>query len=660
MRKFWAILCLLATFFTVGCNMPSAGQSSSELKKPGVHTHKDEDLNGYCDGCGIGLNVHEHKDEDGDKRCDNCGLDMHEHNDGDGDNRCDDCEKNMRVTIDFYSINDLHGKFDDTYANIGVDEMTTYLRNAQTANPNTVLLSAGDMWQGSAESNFTKGKLITEWMNDLDFAAMTLGNHEFDWGESFIETNEAIAEFPFLAINVYDTQTNQRVEYCQPSVLIERSGVQIGIIGAIGDCYSDIAEEQVEGVYFKVQDDLTELVKAEALKLRGQGADLIVYSLHDAADSNLSYYDLELSDGYVDLVFEGHSHTIVKEKDEHGVWHLQTGGDNGEGISYAQVTVDLALDAVTVSSARNVYHSEYQSLSDDPAVDGLLEKYADELTKVNEVLGYNDAYRNAGALANFAAQAMYLAGEARWGEDARYAGKIVLGGGYINVRSPRYLPAGEVTYGDIYPLFTFDNPLVLCRVSGSRLKSQFINSSNYYTYYGDDGLRIKNNVDENGTYYVIVDTYCANYNFNGLGFLPIVEYYDEARQFFNRDALAEFIKDGGMGSAKPAPTELTSISDILAIGEALVDGAQTPVKYRVQGRIALIENDNYGNMYIEDGAGNRLYVYGVYDQNGNRYSQMSIKPQVGETVVLEGVIKRFIKNGTPLIELFESRLISIS
>ena len=183
-------------------------------------------------------------------------------------------------TLDVYAINDMHGKFTDTDAQPGVDEMTTYLRKVQTEQ-NALLLSSGDMWQGSCESGLTKGNIITDWMNELGFSAMTLGNHEFDWGEEPVKANAAIAEFPLLAINVYDEDTNQRVDYCQPSVLVDKGDVQIGIIGAIGDCYSSISADQVEGIYFKTDAELTDLVKTESQKLKTQGADFIIYSLHD-------------------------------------------------------------------------------------------------------------------------------------------------------------------------------------------------------------------------------------------------------------------------------------------------------------------------------------------------------------------------------------------
>ncbi len=610
MKKWLTALCLVGIFALAGCQLPTTDSSPNDP-----------------------ITVHKHKDDN-------------------ADGACDECNASVQTTLQFYSINDLHGKFEDTYYNMGVDEMTTYLRNAQTADENTVLLSAGDMWQGSAESNFTKGGIIVDWMNDLGFEAMTMGNHEFDWGEAFIQTNEKAAQFPFLGINVYDKDTNQRVEYCQPSVMIERSGVKIGLIGAIGDCYSSIAEEQVQGVYFKVGNALTDLVKAESVKLRNAGADVIVYTLHDAENSNPSHYDVGLSDGYVDLVFEGHSHTVVNEKDAHGVWHLQAGGDNSVGLSHAKLTVNILTGKIDVHQAGVIRSNTYETLTDDPIVDTLMTKYADQLTQTSQQLGYNEAYRDYDALAAFAARSLFEAGIQRWGEDEKYKGRIVLGGGYLNVRSPYYLPEKDVIYGDIYTLFPFDNRVTLCEVRGNRLLQQFINSNNYYCYYGADGQAIKNNVNYNETYYVVVDTYCANYNFKNMGYLDIVEYYAE-EDFFTRDAIALYIQAGGLGK-QPQKLNAT-IAEILAIGETLEDNAETTDKYTVTGTIVTDPTQPYGNYTIEDEHGDQLYIYGTYLADGTRYDKFTVKPVKGDTVTLEGKIKKYVnKSGKVTIEIIDA------
>ncbi len=472
-----------------------------------------------------------------------------DHTDADDNGKCDTCRESVIVAIDLYAINDLHGKFKDTDSNGGVDELTTYFKNRYSMEDNVVLLSSGDMWQGSSESNLTKGMIITEWMNHLDFASMTLGNHEYDWGEEYIEANDALADFPFLAINVYDRDTNERADYCDASVVVERDGIEIGIIGAIGDCYSSISGEQSGGFYIKTGSDLTSLVKAESERLRDEGVDYIVYSIHDGYGQNkgsttsvssaelASYYDTSLSDGYVDLVFEGHTHQRYVLIDEHGVYHLQNGGEN-KGISHVELRINSVTSTSRIKDAEFIEASLYENMADDTIVAELLEKYKDDIAIADEVLGNNAYKRNSSQICSLVAELYYEFGLEMWGDEY----DIVLGGGFISTRSPYDLAAGEVKYSQLQSILPFDNRLVLCSVKGSDLKRNFFETSNknYYIYYGEYGAEVKNSIDSDATYYIITDTYTSTYAYNRL---TEVARYD--MDFFARDLVADFIKNGG-------------------------------------------------------------------------------------------------------------------
>lgn len=465
------------------------------------------------------------------------------HVDADENLRCDLCDSSVLITFDLYAINDLHGKLDDGDTHPGVDELTTYLRTMQAKDEISVLLSVGDMWQGSAESNMTQGLIITDWMNEMDFACMTLGNHEYDWGEAVVELNRDAAEFPFLAINIYDLETDELVDYCEASVVVDCGTIQIGIIGAIGDCYSSIASDKTEDIYFKTGEELTALVKAESQRLREEGVDFIVYSLHDGhgtsgtsymSDSILeSYYDISLSDGYVDLVFEAHTHQKYLAQDQYGVYHIQHKGDNTGGISHVEIAYNPLTDTYTVLDAALISIDTYKNLADDPIVDSLLQKYEAEISASKELLGYNAAYRNSAFLAQKVADLYFEAGLAKWGD----AYDIVLGGGFMSVRSPYNLEKGDVTYGDLQTLLPFDNELVLCSISGSDLLKRFINTDNDRYYICMKDIMI----DPNETYYIVVDSYTSTYAPNHL---TEIERYGEAR--FARDLLAEFVAQGGL------------------------------------------------------------------------------------------------------------------
>ena len=223
------------------------------------------------------------------------------------------------VNIELFALNDFHGNVKDSDTGLGISKTATLLKKYPTNVNNALYVSQGDMWQGSAESNMTRGQLVNDWMNQLGFTSMTLGNHEFDWDSSFVRTNSNLASFPYLGINIYDRSTNKRVDYCDASTVIDKNGAKIGIIGAIGDCYSSISASKVQDIYFKVGDELTSLVKNEAIRLRNEEkCDFIIYSLHED-DEN---YNIELSN-YVDLVLEGHTHQNYVRTDSKGIYHIQ-------------------------------------------------------------------------------------------------------------------------------------------------------------------------------------------------------------------------------------------------------------------------------------------------------------------------------------------------
>ncbi len=488
----------------------------------------------------------------------------HDHTDLDSDGLCDRCGDSVMAELSFYAVNDLHGKFKDSGSQPGVDEFTTYVKNLY-ADPvrEEVLLSSGDMWQGTVESSSTKGRLMTEWMNEAQFVSMTLGNHEYDWGAAALEANSAIAEFPFLAINV--TVNGTRPSYCQPSVVVEleQSGVKVGVIGAIGDCLSSISGEFQDGLSFATGDSLTALVRNEARRLRTEeGCDFIVYSLHDGGsgysssvtevtdskltvqdgNSSYEYYNTALSDrtaaGYVDLVFEGHTHQRYIVKDKFGVYHLQGGGEN-EGVSSAQVSFNTVTGEYTVSPAiLSVATYASSSLADDPIAAELYGKYFPDPAEdpYTKVLGTNGATRRSSEICDTTAQLYFERGQAEWG--AEYT--IVAGGGFLKARSPYNIYSGNVTYSQLYSVMPFDNAIVLCKVNGRYLKSIFLSntSESYHVYHPSITA---SQVQDSAEYYVVTDTYTSFYRYNRSHLQEVARLTD----VFARDLLADHIRQGG-------------------------------------------------------------------------------------------------------------------
>ena len=112
---------------------------------------------------------------------------------------------------------------------MGAIKNFTYLKQKGTS-PNTVVMGSGDFFQGSIESNYNRGALITELMMEANFTTYVLGNHDFDWGSSYIARNRnltpqvssATRKIPFLGANIHEFDIATKTvgdfadELCEP------------------------------------------------------------------------------------------------------------------------------------------------------------------------------------------------------------------------------------------------------------------------------------------------------------------------------------------------------------------------------------------------------------------------------------------------------------
>lgn len=474
-------------------------------------------------------------------------------------------DKSKTVTLDIFAFNDNHGNVKDTQGKgIGIAKLTTFVKD-KTKDKNAILISQGDMWQGSVESNYTRGNLITEWMNQLGFVSMTVGNHEYDWGKDYIIQNQELANFPTLGINVLNRSNHKRVDYLSPSITFEKAGAKIGVIGAIGNCLSSISSSKVKDVYFATGDTLTNLVKEESKRLRNtEKCDFIIYSIHgDGKNDEKDSYDVSLSTGnYVDLVLEGHTHKAYDYKDEGGVYHVQNRGNN-ESVYDITVNLDLERSSYTVSPTfyDTSYYSNYKDLQEDVITQNIINKYYDKFSFAYEELGVIDGFKDPNTLRTKASELYLEVGTQRWGSQYN----IILGGGYMSCRG-NGLQAGTVRYSDLSNLFPFDNEIVLCSVKGSDLvTTQYITGADtYFVTWSDYGKTIKENIDYNQTYYVIADTYGSDYAPNHL---TVIDTYDVG--VYARDLLAIFIQHGGWAYVPPATDHAGTIDDPKTIAEAI-------------------------------------------------------------------------------------------
>ena len=576
------------------------------------------------------------------------------------------------VTLDFYAINDWHGNVRDSDLSVGIARTSTFLKQ-KSRNQNALFVSSGDMWQGSLESNSTRGELMMEWMEYMDFTSMTLGNHEFDWGEDAIRNCASKYKVPILGINVVNRSDGKRVDYAQPSVVVERDGARIGIIGAIGNCYSSISYSQVRDIKFIVdeqgqtQKPLSDLIKAESVRLRQEeDCDFIVYSVHGDSFHNDTWYNPELSSGgYVDVVLEGHKHTEVFQKDSSGVWHFQCQADGAMTINHFRVKLNTGTDKYTVSftESSDVYmmnSDNRRALSEDEGTNEIIGHY--DFSEFYQTLGYNKAYRTKDYLRQLCADLYLSYGLAKWQEglDA----DIVLAGGYISCRGD-YLAEGNVNYAALYTLFPFDNAIVLIKTSGSALQRIFFDTTNTnyfqaYTSYGNTLFDNRASINNNGEYYLITDTYTSDWMDKNNYPMTLVEAYSE-EGYYARDIFADYASKGGFNT-DPAPQPWDdvpymhtgrSIDSPFNVSEAykiVKEDGVGPFYFYVKGKVTDLSNASiidgkYCNFYIADETGYqdlKMRVEGLSrfesaskDEGWTSTGQLS----VGDVVVMLGCFK---------------------
>jgi 5'-nucleotidase len=224
-------------------------------------------------------------------------------------------------TLNILHINDFHSRFDPitgTDSNCdaetdaagecfgGIARLKTIIDDtrAKYEGGNSLLLSAGDNFQGSLYYTTYKSKVVSDFFNQMGFDVVATGNHEFDDGpEEFMKFIEA-AEFPIIGGNFDVSKDPSLAGKIQGSIVLEIGGEKIGIIGATTEDTPEIASP---GPYIEFN-DVFEYVRSTAAALDAAGVKKIILLSH------IGYtVDMQLAADVplVDVIVGGHSHSLL-------------------------------------------------------------------------------------------------------------------------------------------------------------------------------------------------------------------------------------------------------------------------------------------------------------------------------------------------------------
>jgi len=229
-------------------------------------------------------------------------------------------KENSRKHITILHTNDVHshiepfGPEDPKNPNMGgVARRATLVHQIRNENPNTLLLDAGDIFQGTPFFNFYGGELEFKLMSKLKYDAATLGNHDFDNGIDGLYSQLPNADFDFLISN-YDFSDTVMNGHTSPYKVYMKDGVKIGIFG-IGIELKGLVTDKLykETKYLdpiEVTQDMTRILEEE-LK-----CDIVICLSHLGYEykneDKISDIKLARATENIDLIIGGHTHTFLE------------------------------------------------------------------------------------------------------------------------------------------------------------------------------------------------------------------------------------------------------------------------------------------------------------------------------------------------------------
>ncbi len=215
----------------------------------------------------------------------------------------------------------------------GLDRLATAVKaaRAQCGEERVLLLDGGDTWQGSLGANATRGQDMADCFKLLKPDAMT-GHWEFTYGTDRVKELVDSLGFPFLALNVRDTEWQEPV--FPPYKLFEKGGVKVAVLGQAFP-YTPVANPRwmIPTWSFGIRE---EDVRANVEKARREGAQLVVLLSHNGFD-----VDRKLAGRVpgIDVILTGHTHDALPEVVRVGKTLLIASGSHGKFLSRLDLDV---------------------------------------------------------------------------------------------------------------------------------------------------------------------------------------------------------------------------------------------------------------------------------------------------------------------------------
>jgi 5'-nucleotidase/UDP-sugar diphosphatase len=358
------------------------------------------------------------------------------------------------VSIRILYVNDFHGYAEPIRhpereaARGGIAYLAGAVDRARRQQP-SLLLAAGDMIQGNAWANLFQGKSVIDVMNAMEFDAMVVGNHEFNFGPKVLQERVAQATFPVLGANV------EGLPALKPYVIKKLDGITIGIIGVVTQESVNTDPKNITGLTFTSP----ERALCKYLPELKRQADLIIVLSHCGYP-----VDRELAAAVpgIDVIVGGHTHTKLTQPEEVGHTIIVQAWEHAKALGVLDLQVDHGKIVKFQGALQEIDPTTEKPDAKIQAVVARYEAMANPPLRqsIGETLVELDAIRvrtEETNLGDFIADVI---------RQTAHADAAIINGG--NIKDS--IAKGTIETQDVYNALPYDNYLIAVRLTGAQLK----------------------------------------------------------------------------------------------------------------------------------------------------------------------------------------------
>ena len=418
--------------------------------------------------------------------------------------------KNEEKDTVILHTNDVHGRIVEEKGVIGDAKLATVIEQERAkANQRTLVVDAGDAFQGLPISNSTKGEARAKILNEMGYDAMAVGNHEFDFGLDEAKKYKEILKFPLLSSNTYVNG----VRLFEASTIIDKDrsveGDEFVVIGVTTpETATKTHPKNVKGVTFTNPiTEVNKVIEEVQAKAKAEGKDYKHYVVlaHLGVDTTtpVEWRGSTLAEalsknprlkGKRVTVIDGHSHTVESTTYGDNVTYNQTGSylHNVGKITYKshQFLGDPSLISAAIA----------KKLAANPRIEKLVreikQKYdAENAVEIvsNSPVELNGDRENVRVretnLGNVVADSLYQYGQTGFSHPTDIA---VTNGGGLRETIAKGKP---ITKGNVIAVLPFGNTISQIQVTGQQVLEMFEKSLGSILQVDKEGKTI---LDENG------------------------------------------------------------------------------------------------------------------------------------------------------------------